>query len=56
MNTLIIIKLISLVIAVWYSISIIGNLINKASISALILFIQAISLVTFLTIQFKLYQ
>ena len=55
MTTVIIIKLIALVLAIAYGITIIGKIHHKQGIPATIIYIEAISLVAFLAIQFKLY-
>lgn len=56
MDTLIWIKLISLVIAIWFSIVIVAKIIYKQNVTQLTFMIHAVSLVAFLTIQFRLYQ
>lgn len=56
MSMLIWIKLISLAVSIWFSLVIIGRSIHKSGISAGTFIILAISLTTFLTMQFKLYQ
>jgi len=56
MTILMIIKLIALVIAIMYGITIIGSLRNKQGVHGSVIVLEAISLVTFLTLQFKLYQ
>jgi len=53
---LIIIKLIALVIAIAYGITIIGKVRYKQAVNTAIIYIEAISIVTFLALQFKLYQ
>lgn len=53
---LIIIKLLALVIAITYGISIIGRIRYGQGISSQMMLLEAISLVTFLTIQFQLYK
>jgi hypothetical protein len=52
---LIIIKLIALVIAIMYGIIIVGKLRNKQGIYGGVIVLEAIAIVVFLTIQFKLY-
>ena len=56
MDILIIVKLIALVLTIAYGIAIIGKIHYKHFVNSVIIFIEAISLVTFLAIQFKLYQ
>ena len=56
MTVLIIIKLIALAIAIMYGITIVGSLRNKQGVYSGVIVLEAISLVTFLALQFKLYQ
>ena len=52
---MIIIKFISLVIAIWFSIVNFGLLAHNQSVSTINLFIQALSIATFVFSQFKLF-
>lgn len=52
---MIILKFISLVIAIWFSIVNFGSLAHKQNVSMINLLIQALSITTFLFVQFKLF-
>jgi hypothetical protein len=54
-KNMIILKFVSLVLAIWFSIVNIGRIYCKQSVSITNLFIQAVSITTFVFIQFKLF-
>lgn len=55
MDTLIIVKLIALFVAIWFTMINIAKLLNKSGIPAWNLFFNAAGVFTFVVIQFKLW-